>query len=138
MKIIGLTGGIACGKSGVSKILSESYGFPIIDADLIAHDTILPGAYFSNVISLLSLSLSVPPRSYNLFFAHLIFLLEIASASDYVLDNLSHASLWISSPSVCLSSVCLYACLYACMSVCLYACMPVCLLLSLIKIYIYI
>ena len=32
-KVIGLTGGIATGKSTVSKLLSE-YGFKIVDADL--------------------------------------------------------------------------------------------------------
>ena len=32
-KVIGLTGGIATGKSTVSKLLSE-YGFKIVDADI--------------------------------------------------------------------------------------------------------
>lgn len=42
MKIVGLTGGIACGKSSVSNILKE-HEVPIIDADAIAHRIILPG-----------------------------------------------------------------------------------------------
>ena len=37
MRVIGLTGGIACGKSTVSKMLAKE-GFVIIDADKISHD----------------------------------------------------------------------------------------------------
>lgn len=43
MKVIGLTGGIGAGKSTVSGILSDNYHLPIIDADLIARDVVLPG-----------------------------------------------------------------------------------------------
>ena len=43
MKIIGLTGGIASGKSTVSKILQE-LGAHIIDADRIARDIVMPGS----------------------------------------------------------------------------------------------
>lgn len=39
---IGLTGGIASGKSTVSKMISE-LGFPIIDADLISREVVEPG-----------------------------------------------------------------------------------------------
>ncbi|SCU81736.1 LADA_0C00782g1_1 [Lachancea dasiensis] len=42
MLVIGLTGGIACGKSTVSKKLEESYGIPIIDADKIAREIVEP------------------------------------------------------------------------------------------------
>ena len=35
--VIGITGGTGCGKSTVSKILSEKLSVPIIDADKIAH-----------------------------------------------------------------------------------------------------
>jgi dephospho-CoA kinase len=42
MKIIGLTGGIASGKSYVAKIL-ESCGAVIIDADLLAREVVAPG-----------------------------------------------------------------------------------------------
>ncbi|KAI9592312.1 CoaE-domain-containing protein [Syncephalis fuscata] len=41
MKVVGLTGGIATGKSTVSRLLSEHY--PIVDADRIAHDIVKPG-----------------------------------------------------------------------------------------------
>lgn len=33
--ILGLTGGIACGKSNVSRLLSAS-GLPVIDADVLS------------------------------------------------------------------------------------------------------
>ena len=41
MKIIGLTGGIACGKSTVSTIL-KSLGAKILDADAMAHELMQP------------------------------------------------------------------------------------------------
>ncbi len=41
--LIGLTGGIACGKSTVSRMLSAR-GAIIIDADLIARDVVAPGS----------------------------------------------------------------------------------------------
>ena len=40
--IIGLTGGIACGKSAVAAIL-EQLGATIIDADVVAREVVLPG-----------------------------------------------------------------------------------------------
>lgn len=40
MKLIGLTGGIASGKTTVSKLFA-SYGIPVIDADKISHQIIL-------------------------------------------------------------------------------------------------
>ena len=42
MKVIGLTGGIATGKSTVSRMLVEA-GLPVIDADLIARKIVEPG-----------------------------------------------------------------------------------------------
>jgi dephospho-CoA kinase len=42
MKIIGLTGGIASGKSTVAKMM-ESFGASVIDADLLAREVVLPG-----------------------------------------------------------------------------------------------
>jgi len=43
MRVIGLTGGIASGKSAVANILKE-YGLPVIDADQLARDAVLPGS----------------------------------------------------------------------------------------------
>ncbi|HEX5037073.1 MAG TPA: dephospho-CoA kinase [bacterium] len=42
VKLVGLTGGIGCGKSTVSGILRE-LGLPVIDADQIARDVVRPG-----------------------------------------------------------------------------------------------
>ncbi|QBK26498.1 dephospho-CoA kinase [Ureibacillus thermophilus] len=41
--IIGLTGSIASGKSTVSNML-KAYGFPIVDADLVARQVVEPGS----------------------------------------------------------------------------------------------
>ncbi|KAF5347981.1 hypothetical protein D9756_010177 [Leucocoprinus leucothites] len=43
MLVVGLTGGIATGKSTVSSVL-KSHNVPIIDADIIARQVVLPGA----------------------------------------------------------------------------------------------
>ncbi len=40
---VGLTGGIASGKSTVSRLLVES-GFPVIDSDQISRDLVVPGS----------------------------------------------------------------------------------------------
>lgn len=42
MLILGLTGGIACGKSTVSSYL-RTQGYPIVDADVIAREVVEPG-----------------------------------------------------------------------------------------------
>lgn len=43
MLILGLTGGIATGKSTVSRFLSDQYHIPVIDADKIAREVVEPG-----------------------------------------------------------------------------------------------
>jgi dephospho-CoA kinase len=43
MLMVGLTGGIACGKSTVAAMLRE-HGAPIIDADQLARDVVAPGS----------------------------------------------------------------------------------------------
>lgn len=40
--IVGLTGGIACGKSLVASILADQ-GIPVVDADQVARDVVAPG-----------------------------------------------------------------------------------------------
>ena len=40
---IGITGGIASGKSSVGKFLKEVKGFPVLDADIYAHEALAPG-----------------------------------------------------------------------------------------------
>jgi dephospho-CoA kinase len=43
MKTIGLTGGIATGKSTVARILREALDVPVIDADQVAREIVAPG-----------------------------------------------------------------------------------------------
>jgi dephospho-CoA kinase len=43
MKVIGLTGGIASGKSTAARLLEE-LGAPVIDADLLAREAVRPGS----------------------------------------------------------------------------------------------
>lgn len=43
MKVIGLTGGIATGKSTVARLLTERHGIPVIDADRCARDVVARG-----------------------------------------------------------------------------------------------
>jgi dephospho-CoA kinase len=44
IRIIGLTGGIATGKSTIARHLNEVYGFPIFDADVYAREAVQPGS----------------------------------------------------------------------------------------------
>lgn len=41
-RVFGLTGGIACGKSTVSRYFAE-VGVPVVDADLVAREVVAPG-----------------------------------------------------------------------------------------------
>jgi dephospho-CoA kinase len=43
-RIIGLTGGIACGKSTVSAYLSRTYSIPVLDADVYAREAVTVGS----------------------------------------------------------------------------------------------
>ena len=55
MIVYGLTGGIACGKSAVTRILREQEGIPVIDCDEIAHAVYLPGTWgYSRVMAAFS------------------------------------------------------------------------------------
>lgn len=44
MRIIGLTGGIATGKTTVSDYLAAHYGLPVLDADQLARSAVEPGS----------------------------------------------------------------------------------------------
>lgn len=45
MRLIGLTGGIACGKSTVSRELRERHGLAVVDADALAREATRPGRW---------------------------------------------------------------------------------------------
>ncbi len=44
MRTIGLTGGIATGKSTVADLLRNTHGLPVLDADIIAREVVMPGS----------------------------------------------------------------------------------------------
>ena len=48
-KIFGLTGGIACGKSLVSRLFVDN-GVPMVDADIVARDVVAPGTPALNLL----------------------------------------------------------------------------------------
>ncbi len=49
MKVIGLTGGIASGKSTITKYI-ESKGIPVIDGDRVSREVVLPGSEALQII----------------------------------------------------------------------------------------
>lgn len=49
IRVIGLTGGIATGKSSVARFFAD-LGVPVIDADLLAREAVLPGTAVLNEI----------------------------------------------------------------------------------------
>jgi dephospho-CoA kinase len=50
-RLIGLTGGIATGKSTVAKYLAETYKLPILDADIYARDAVAVGSPILSAIA---------------------------------------------------------------------------------------
>ncbi len=44
MRVFGLTGGIACGKSTVAQRMRFAHGIPVIDADMVAREVVAPGS----------------------------------------------------------------------------------------------
>ena len=44
-RLIGLTGGIATGKTTVSNYLAQKYHLPILDADIYAREAVAPGSF---------------------------------------------------------------------------------------------
>lgn len=50
VRLIGLTGGIATGKTAISNYLANTYKFPILDADIYAREAVHPGTPILNSI----------------------------------------------------------------------------------------
>ena len=50
VRAIGLTGGIATGKTAISNYLADTYKFPILDADIYAREAVHPGSPILNTI----------------------------------------------------------------------------------------
>ena len=50
VRLIGLTGGIATGKTAISNYLADTYKFPILDADIYARKAVQPGSPILNSI----------------------------------------------------------------------------------------
>ncbi|MEL6223274.1 MAG: dephospho-CoA kinase [Cyanobacteria bacterium J06627_8] len=60
-RIIGLTGGIGTGKTTVSNYLSVEYGFPILDADIIAREVVVAGSpVLSKIVDRYGLTILLP------------------------------------------------------------------------------
>jgi dephospho-CoA kinase len=99
---VGLTGGIASGKSTVSRLLSTKHKFPIVDADVIARDVVQSGtaAYarivkqFGEDIILRDGSLHHPAVRWAMLSA--VMKLWIHGESVFILDVplLVEANLW--------------------------------------------
>lgn len=65
IKVVGLTGGIACGKSEVAKAFQE-LGASIIDADLLAREVVAPGTEgLAEVVKLFGSSITSPLGDLN-------------------------------------------------------------------------
>jgi len=50
VRAIGLTGGIGTGKTAISNYLTDTYKFPILDADIYAREAVNPGSPILNSI----------------------------------------------------------------------------------------
>jgi len=67
MLIVGLTGGIATGKSTVSNLLQQKHHLPIIDADILARKAVEPGTRaFTRILSTFGDDLAVHDQQGNL------------------------------------------------------------------------
>jgi dephospho-CoA kinase len=65
-RLIGLTGGIATGKTTVSNYLRDRYGFPILDADVYAKEAVkIDSPIYENVIQRYGSSIQLESRELN-------------------------------------------------------------------------
>lgn len=65
-RIIGLTGGIATGKTAVSNYLADTYKFPILDADIYAREAVHPGSpILDSIVERYGAGILLPDRHLN-------------------------------------------------------------------------
>jgi dephospho-CoA kinase len=65
-RIIGLTGGIATGKSTVAQILAERYHPPVLDADILARVAVAPGSVvLANIFARFGTTIQQPDGTLN-------------------------------------------------------------------------
>lgn len=63
-QVIGITGGIASGKSSISQFIREELGFTIIDADIAAREVVEPGQdAYQEIIKVFGTELLLPDAS---------------------------------------------------------------------------
>ncbi|MEX0269138.1 dephospho-CoA kinase [Leptolyngbyaceae cyanobacterium UHCC 1019] len=66
LRIIGLTGGIAMGKTLVSEYLSTQYKLPILDADIYAREAVLPDSSgLQSIVDRYGSGVLLPDRTLN-------------------------------------------------------------------------
>lgn len=66
LRIIGLTGGIATGKTAISNYLADRYGWRILDADIYAREAVRPGSpILSSIVERYGASLLLPDGNLN-------------------------------------------------------------------------
>ncbi|MDJ0554266.1 MAG: dephospho-CoA kinase [Microcoleaceae cyanobacterium MO_207.B10] len=66
MRLIGLTGGIATGKTTVSEYLSNNYQIPIWDADIYSREAVNPGSgILENIIKRYGTNILLPEGTLN-------------------------------------------------------------------------
>lgn len=66
LSIIGITGGIACGKSTISKYMSEELKIPVIDTDQLAREVVMPGKFaYNRIVSLFGVKILDEDRTIN-------------------------------------------------------------------------
>ncbi|WP_377479798.1 MAG: dephospho-CoA kinase [Microcoleus anatoxicus] len=66
LRIIGLTGGIATGKTAISNYLGDRYGWRILDADIYAREAVCPGSpILSSIVERYGAGVLLPDGNLN-------------------------------------------------------------------------
>ena len=98
IRVIGLTGGIATGKSSVARFFAEK-GVPVIDADQIARDVVLPGsAALAQIVA--QFGLEVITQEGLLDRKHLGTLIFSDPEKRRILESILHPEIRTGSPSL--------------------------------------